>query len=102
MNAKDLASTIKGYLKKSDVSSPVIYTISKASLREVGQGADREEKPVLDFLETNKSLVLNNSRAAQLAGIFGDKDLVGQKIKLEVRDEAINGKDFNMICIDPV
>lgn len=100
VSARDLARNLPGLFTVKDLKGQpaVVVTISKAGLEEVGQ--DKEAKPVLRFLETNKGLVLNATRTNQLEGIYGDKPLVGQKIKIGVREEEVRGRPLELICID--
>ena len=99
-NAKDLAGALPGYFKIEDLEGkpPVTYTITFAGQKPVGK--EQEDKPILEFAETRKALVLNATRCKQLAGIFGEAELRGSKVTLAVRDENVNGKKFEMICID--
>lgn len=98
-NAQTLSGALPGYFKIDDLRGqpPVTFTISKAGIKAVGK--DGDEKPVLEFAETKKALVLNATRCKQLAGIFGEKPVEGEKISLVVRDEIVNNKKFEMICI---
>lgn len=97
-NARNLAGSLPGFFRISDLKdADVILTISRASVRAIG--ADQDEKPVLDFVESPKSLVLNATRASQLEGLFGDKELEGQKVKLGVRAISVRGRQMEMIAI---
>lgn len=102
VTARDLAGVLPGFFKNDDFKEkpPAVYTISGAGSEEVGK--DRETKPVLHFAETNKALVLNATRARQLEDIFGSKPIVGEKIRLVFRAEKVNGKSYDMICIEAV
>jgi len=98
--ATELSGALPGYFKIDDLKGqpPVTYTIAFSGSKPVGK--EQEDKPILEFAETRKALVLNATRCRQLGGIFGDADLRGQKVSLSVRDENVNGKKFEMICID--
>lgn len=100
VSARDLARNLPGYFTVKDLKgAPALtVTIAKAGLEEVGQ--DKEAKPVLRFLETNKGLVLNATRTSQLEGIYGGDPLVGKKIQIGVREEEVRGRPLELICID--
>lgn len=92
--AKFLTSKLPGFFtvaEAHELPEDNLFTITFSGLAMVGQGAKAEEKPVLSFAESKKSLVLNKSRCKQLAALFGDGDLDGQVIRLGV--EAIDGRE---------
>ena len=84
-SAADLAKHVGGFFtvaEAADLPADNVFTVVKAGLKEVGQGSKAEEKPVLEFLETKKALVLNKGRCKDLATLFGDDDLKGKRIRL--------------------
>jgi hypothetical protein len=78
---------------------PFKVTIKACGAEEIGQEDSKEEKLVLRFAELGRSLVLNKTRLTQLAEIFGDKEIVGQVVALDVRDVKVNGRLMRQICI---
>lgn len=72
------------YLKSSDLDGDVVLTISSVEMEELGQGRNKEEKPVVYFEEHDKGCVLNKTNAAVLAGAYGDDtdDWIGERITL--------------------
>lgn len=95
MNAAELRKFIPGYFTVQQVSDAggKLLTIKTSGVEAVGQ--DKDEKPVLSFLETREKLVLNASRCQQLADLFGEADVAGKKVRLGV--ETIKG--INQIVI---
>ena len=61
------------YIKASDLNGkPWPLTIRTCVLEELGQGNDKEEKPVLYFAKAQKGLVLNKTNANVIAAAYGD------------------------------
>ena len=88
-NAKSLAEQLPGYFtvdEACELAEDNSFTITSAGIKEVGQGAKAEDKPVLGFAETKKQLVLNKSRCNQLTSLFSDDDLIGKVICLSVAE----------------
>ena len=83
------------YLKHADVTDRTLrLTITGYAMEDVGQGADKETKPVLSFRETPKRLVLNKTNAIAIAEVYG-KDLddwIGKPIVLYPDRTSFNGK----------
>ena len=64
-----------------------ILTIRNVELAELGQGKEKENKPVITFREPNtKALVCNKTNWAIIAKFYGDEsdDWIGKKIALHV------------------
>ena len=60
------------YVKASDLNGkPCPLTIRTCVLEELGQGNDKEKKPVLYFQERQKGLVLNKTNANVIANAYG-------------------------------
>lgn len=61
------------YLKASDVpdDGDLILTIRQVDVEEVGQGDDREQKPIVYFGEIEKGLVLNKTNANAIQSLYG-------------------------------
>jgi hypothetical protein len=60
------------YLKAADINGERTLTISNVVYEEVGQ--DREKKPVVQFSDESKSLVLNKTNALRLEFVAGSDD----------------------------
>ncbi len=61
------------YVKASDLNGkPSLLTIRTCVLEELGQGSNKEKKPVLYFKEAQKGLVLNKTNATNIAKVYGD------------------------------
>lgn len=72
-------------LRAADVEDgDMTLTMSEVKVETVGQGKDAEQKPILYFEETDKSLVLNKTNAATISKLYGtDTDgWTGKKITL--------------------
>ena len=60
------------YVKASDLNGkPSLLTIRTCVREELGQGNDKEKKPVLYFKEAQKGLVLNKTNANVIADAYG-------------------------------
>ena len=73
------------YLKAADLDAgPQIFTIRELVTEEIGQGNDRQVKPILYFQDRDKGLVLNvtNTRAIQDAYGAETDDWLGKEIEL--------------------
>ncbi len=61
------------YLKSDDLDGqPRIVTVRTCVQEELGQGRDKEKKPVLYFSKGTKGLVLNITNARVIAKAYGD------------------------------
>ena len=61
------------YLKCADLNGkPCPLTIRTCVSEELGQGNDKEQKPVLYFEKAQKGLVLNKTNATVIADAYGD------------------------------
>lgn len=80
----------------------VVYTIKAAQVQQVG-GESPEDKPVLSFKEHAKVLVLNKTRAQQLADLFGAaNDPSGKQVRLVVERCKVGNRNLDMIVIKEV
>ena len=62
------------YVKAADLNGkPCPLTIRTCVQEELGQGADKERKPVLYFQDRQKGLVLNRTNATVIAEAYGDE-----------------------------
>ena len=97
-SASDVAKSIGGFFNLDDfkLGEGRLFTITKVATEEVGQ--DKDQKVVVRFAEDKKGLVVNATRAGQLRGIFGDQELVGQKVKV-IKDEVkVRNKSMILLC----
>jgi hypothetical protein len=80
------------YLKKEDVSPPLVLTITDVAERTVtAPGKEPKDKLVLLFKETKKGLVLNMSNGDSLFAITGFEDpseWIGEQVELYVDDNV--------------
>ncbi len=78
------------YLKAHDCESEPVYTIKSVSLEKVGD----DEKPVMHFTDTDKSLVLNKTNAGMLSAAYGKEttEWHGRKVKLVVEKVSFQGR----------
>ncbi len=61
------------YLKAGDLGGqPRIVTVRTCVMEELGQGKDKEKKPVLYFEKGPKGLVLNVTNANTITKVYGD------------------------------
>jgi hypothetical protein len=90
-------------LKAADLNGQrIAVTIDHVSIEEVGQGDDKEEKPVLHFVGKEKGLVLNKTNANTITEILGTdetNDWHGQRIVLHPDKTDFNGKRVDCIRI---
>lgn len=60
------------YLKADDLQGRAItLTIDRVEMESVGQGRNKEEKPVVYFKGKEKGLVLNKTNAKTIANLYG-------------------------------
>lgn len=88
-------------LRDADIESDMTLTMREVAIETVGQGKDAEEKPVLYFRETDKSLVLNKTNANTIAALYGaDTDgWAGKQITLFGTEVDFAGKSTPAIRI---
>lgn len=73
------------YVKASDLDAgPQLVALRELAIEEIGQGKDRQSKPVLYFQNRNKGLVLNvtNTRVIEDAYGLETDDWPGKSIEL--------------------
>ena len=92
-NASDLVKFIKGFINVDEAKMLPPnnkFTITYAGPREVGES--KELKPVLEFAEIRKGLVLSGGRVTQLTKLFGaDSSLIGKQVRLAI--EELRGRE---------
>ncbi len=87
------------YVKASDLNGkPSLLTIRTCVREELGQGNDKEKKPVLYFKEAQKGLVLNKTNANVIADAYGKmtEDWEGKTVevyptRVEFRGNLVDG-----------
>lgn len=74
------------YLKADELGdSDHTFTISRIAIESLGQGAEKDEKPVVYFSEIEKGLVVNKTNATTITKIAGSddtEDWIGKKVTL--------------------
>jgi hypothetical protein len=75
---------------------PITVTIESVDVERMGQGADAQDKFVLQFRELEKGMVLNKTNSMTIARLYGDEsdDWVGKRITLystevQYKDEMV-------------
>ncbi len=73
ISMKISAAFPSNYIKASDLNGkPWDMKIRTAAMEDLGQGNDKESKPVLYFDGVQKGLVLNKTNATNIAKVYGD------------------------------
>lgn len=83
------------YLKADDLNGKsVTVVIQKVELEEIGQGRDKERKPVLYFRGKDKGVVLNKTNANTITKLYGGEtdEWVGKAITLVPREVEFQGE----------
>jgi len=60
------------FLKDADLDKEKKFRISKVTAEVLGQGDDKERKPIVWFTNDERGLVLNKTNLRALQGAFGD------------------------------
>ena len=79
-----------------------MLTISEVEIKELGQGKDKETKPVVSFRELEKGLVCNKTNCNTIHKLTGSDDTddwVGHKIKLITLEVDFQGTMTNAIRV---
>ena len=91
------------YLAASDLGGKSRrLTIASYSLEEIGQGADKKEKPILHFRGAKKGLVLNVTNGNIISEVLGTDELddwVGQEIVLYPARVEFQGRIVDAIRV---
>jgi|TARA_B100001971_G_C17940665_1_gene407482 hypothetical protein len=87
------------YVSSADIDSPVVVTMDKISIEEVGEGKD--ELPVLSFTDYDKGLVLNKTNTKKIASIHGTEtlDWADKQIVLIKSVTSYKGEEIDCIRI---
>lgn len=82
------------WLKATEFEEDMILTMNIVQMEDIGQGEDKETKPVLYFKETDKGLVLNKTNATTITTLYGSNTTKwgGKKIALFPTEVAFGGK----------
>ena len=90
------------YLKCADLNgTPHTVIIRTCALEELGQGNDKEKKPVLYFEKAQKGLVLNKTNANVIAAAYGDdtSNWAGEPIEVYPTLVDFKGKQVDGIRV---
>lgn len=91
------------YLKADEIPEEgMVLTISEVEIKELGQGKDKETKPVVSFRELEKGLVCNKTNCNTIHKLTGSDDTddwVGHKIKLITLEVDFQGTMTNAIRV---
>lgn len=80
----------------------LIVTISDCVMEELGQGDNKDSKPVLYFSDHDKGLALNKTNANTIAGVLGSQDTdewIGKKIALFATEVDFQGRQVLAIRV---
>lgn len=84
------------FLKSEDIGdTEMVLTITGVENEELGQGQEKETKPVISFKETDKKLVVNKTNFIAIAGVLGSDesdDWSGKQIGLITMQVQFGGK----------
>lgn len=91
------------YLKADDIPDEgMVLTISEVEIKELGQGKDKEVKPVISFKEIEKGMVCNKTNCNTIHKLTGSDDTddwVGHKIRLITLEVDYQGTMTNAIRV---
>lgn len=82
------------WLKADEIEEDnLVLTMSMVQMEEIGQGDDKDTKPVLYFKETEKGLVMNKTNATTIAKLYGPDTMKwgGKKIALFATEVDFRG-----------
>ena len=97
------------YLKAGDLGGqPRIVTVRTCVMEELGQGKDKEKKPVLYFEKGPKGFVLNVTNANTITKVYGDDtaNWAGKPIEIyptqtEFRGDMVDAIRIRVPDVDP-
>ncbi len=95
MSVKISAAFPSNYVKASDLNGqPWDMKIRTVAMEDLGQGSDKESKPVVYFDGAQKGLVLNKTNATHIAKSYGDDtgNWTGQNIQVFPTQVEFKGK----------
>ena len=97
------------YLKCADLGGqPRVVNVRTCVMEELGQGRDKEKKPVLYFDKGQKGLVLNLTNAKAIAKTYGDdtSNWTGKPIEIyptqvEFKGDLVDGIRVRVADVEP-
>lgn len=90
------------YLKASDLQGrSVEVTIATIVMEEIGQGDDKQEKPVIYFVGKEKGIICNVINGKMIAESYGDEtdDWVGQLVEIYPDKTSFKGDIVDCIRV---
>lgn len=93
------------YLKATDLNgNRVRVTIDRVVFEDIGQGEDKDRKPVLYFKGKEKGVVMNKTNATNIALMYGDEmdDWTGVDVELFSAMVDFQGRSVEAIRIRPM
>ncbi len=90
------------YLKCADLNGkPWDMKIRTVAMEDLGQGSDKEEKPVVYFHKAQKGLVLNKTNATTIAKVYGDDtgNWTGQDVQVFPTQVEFKGETVDAIRV---
>lgn len=91
------------WLKSGDIpeDADLVLTINKVEVKEVGQGEEAEQKPVIFFNETDKGMVLNKTNAGTISKLYTPETdaWIGNRIALFATEVDFGGNQTLAIRI---
>lgn len=83
------------YLKASDIPEdhPVTVRIDRVEIEDLGQGQDKDSKPILYFVGKNKGMVLNKTNSKVIAKAYGEEtdDWTGKPVTIMSMEVEFKG-----------
>ncbi len=96
-----ISQTFAGsYLKAADVPQPKLVTIEAVIMAKMPEG---DEKPVVNFVGSDQSLVLNKTNATILAELYGDETSAwhGRQLELYATTTSFGGRMVPCVRVRP-
>ena len=88
------------YIKAADLDGkPWTMTIRTCVLEDLGQGNEKERKPVLYFAKAQKGLVLNKTNARTISDAYGDDTAAWEGRPVEVYPAQVEYKGSMVAAI---
>jgi hypothetical protein len=109
MSLKISTAFPSNYLKCADLGGqPRVVNVRTCVMEELGQGRDKEKKPVLYFDKGQKGLVLNVTNAKAIAKTYGDdtSNWTGKPIEIyptqvEFKGDLVDGIRVRVADVEP-
>lgn len=89
------------YLKSSEISGDTVLTITRVTIEPLGQGKDKEEKPIIYFQEIQKGVVLNKTNSGVISDMYGPETdgWIGKRICIYPAQVEFQGKQVMAIRV---